>query len=89
MKKIARWRKQPNEPGRVCQSPRGYELRVGGEVVLCVAPLYRGEGGWYWYGMGQNTCQNPAATKEEAKAQADAFYRANKDKINLAEENRP
>ena len=82
----ARWRKQPHETGlsSVGASPRGYELRIGEEVLIHVAPAGGGWmsdlRGWYWYGMGINTYQKKPLFKsaEEAKADADAFYRANK-----------
>lgn len=77
----ARWRKQPNETGlrSVGQSPRGYELREGGEVIIHVAPSGGGWSnplrGWYWYGMGQNTHKDLYKTAEEAKANADAYFK--------------
>jgi hypothetical protein len=78
MKMAARWRRQPDEQGlaRVCQSPRGLQLREKGVVILRVNHL-RG-GGWYWCGMGQNTCDNAASSMEEAKEQAIKFYKENK-----------
>ena len=72
----ARWRKEPSETGlaRVGQRPRGFELRENGEVLLHVSPLSGKTRwdivGWYWYGLGMNTCHEPVATPEEAKAQA-------------------
>jgi hypothetical protein len=77
----ARWRKQPDEKGlaRTFQNKRGLELREGTTIVMRVAPsqdrMGRGIDGWYWYGLGKNTCQEPCATQEEAKAQADAHYK--------------
>lgn len=78
-----RWRRQPRESGLagVCQSPRGFELHDGKKIVIRVAPatsLYnRWEIlGWYWYGQGQNTCDNLVATPEEAKVQAMAWLKS-------------
>lgn len=75
------WRKQPSETGlaRVTQGPRGFELRLGKEIVMRVAPLTDRTArytilGWYWYGMGMNTVHKPCATAEEAKNQAKAAY---------------
>jgi hypothetical protein len=85
MKMTARWRKEPNEQGlaRVCQRPRGFELRENGEVLIHVSAATAGGWsreveGWYWYGMGQNTCREPVATADEAKEQATKFYKENK-----------
>jgi hypothetical protein len=85
--KPARWRKQPSEGGlrSIGQGPRGYELRQDGEVIIAVH-AYGGSAlggslkGWYWYGMGVNTCNTKPLfkTKEEAKADADAHYKANR-----------
>lgn len=79
----ARWRKEPRETGlrSIGAAPRGYELREGENILLAVRP-YGGNwarplDGWYWVGMGQNTCRRLRATAEEAKAEADAFYKAN------------
>lgn len=80
-----RFRKQPDERGlaRVCQGPRGYELRDGTLVVMHVAPL-TGLGraryevaGWYVYGLGINTASEPVATADEAKALALAHAKKN------------
>jgi hypothetical protein len=76
-KLVARWRKQPNEKSlaRVCQDRRGADLRLGEECLISVRPRGRsGADGWYWYGLGQNTCGKPVATMEEAKKQAQEFY---------------
>ena len=68
-----RWRRQPNETGlaSVAQSPRGYDLREGGEVLARVRPKLerRIMVGWYWYGFGFNTCGTPVETADIAKAQ--------------------
>lgn len=84
-RKVARWRKQPSETGlrSIGQGPRGYELRLDGEELIHVSPIGGGalNGpllGWYWYGLGRNTYteREPFKTKEEAKADADAFYKS-------------
>jgi hypothetical protein len=31
--------------------------------------------GWYFYGLGYNTCQTPCQTSEEAKAEAMKHYK--------------
>ena len=83
--KKARWRKQPRETGlrSIGSGPRGYELRIGDEVIIHVSAYGGGWSqplrGWYWYGMDRNTSTEKLfATAEEAKAAADAFYKANK-----------
>lgn len=80
----ARWSKQPSETGlrRVIQGVRGFDLKKDGEMLAYVRPLYSRTDrfqviGWYWYGFGQNTCNSPVSTPEEAKAQAMAAYKAN------------
>lgn len=84
-KPVARWRKEPRETGlrSIGAGPRGYELRLGDDVILSVRPdggnWARPLKGWFWVGMGQNTCRSLCATVEEAKAQADAYYKANRD----------
>ncbi|WP_454056832.1 hypothetical protein [Cupriavidus sp. Marseille-Q8015] len=81
--KVARWRRTPRQRGLagVIQM-RGYQLRVGERVLISVSyasTLGDGaNGGWYWAGMGQNTCSQLLKTAEEAKAAADAWYKANK-----------
>ena len=86
LKTRARWRKQPSEGGlrSIGQTPRGYELRKGEEEIISV--LAAGGGwrsdlrGWYWVGMGINTYKTKPLfnAAEEAKAGADAYYKANK-----------
>ena len=84
-RKPARWRKQPSEGGlrSIGQGPRGYELRLDGEELIHVSaaggnatggPLR----GWYWYGFGVNTYTTKPLfkTAEDAKADADAFYKS-------------
>lgn len=83
----ARWRSTPRLKGlaAIGQGPRGVELRANEVTLITVAPHYGGGHrivtGWYWYGMGQNTCGSPVATLEEAKAQATKFYKDNKDAL--------
>lgn len=84
----ARWRKQPREQGLagVCQLERGYELRENGKTILSVGPITSMWGretlGWMFSGSIDghyvNTFDTPVATKEEAKAQADAWYKAHR-----------
>jgi hypothetical protein len=31
--------------------------------------------GWYWCGLGKNTCGEPCRTEDDAKAQATVWYR--------------
>lgn len=81
---VARWRSTPKAKGlaRVGQGPTGIQLREGTTVIIQVVPKYaypyRTREGWYWYGLGQNTCNSPCATIEEAKAEASAFYKTHK-----------
>jgi hypothetical protein len=82
-----RWRRQPNETGlaRVCQTERGYDLRMGEEVLAQVRPTYAGFGrqseGYYWFARSgdwlplKNTASTPVATMEEAKREAEAYVR--------------
>jgi hypothetical protein len=80
----ARWRKEPGLTGlaRVVQGPRGYELCENGKRLMWVSfasKRYGHNGKWYWGGMGQNTFGTRMFdTKEEAKADANAYYKANK-----------
>ncbi len=80
----ARWKLNPRETGlsAVGAGPRASQLYDDGKAVATVEPLggdWRGPlRGWYWYGMGCNTCDTPAATVDEAKAQAMAFYKTRK-----------
>jgi len=81
-----RWRKEPHETGlrSVGQSPRGFELRDGEEVVCSVSPAGGGWRsplrGWYWVGDGINTYNSKPLfkTKEDAKADADLHFKAKK-----------
>lgn len=80
----ARWRNEPRERGlaSVAQLERGYELWEGGKRLVRVGPITkpwtREITGWFFVSyIGSayiNTCGDPASTKEEAKAQADAWY---------------
>lgn len=83
--KPARWRKEPHETGlrSIGAQPRGYELHQNGEVLIYVSPAGGGWQaplkGWYWYGFGVNTYNTKPLfkTAEEAKADADTYYKAN------------
>lgn len=74
------WRKQKNETGlaRVVQSPRGYDLCLGGVSIISVRPCFnwpsRDIAGWYFYGMGTNTARRPKPTMEEAKEEAKKYF---------------
>lgn len=69
---------------RVCQGPRGYEIRADGKRVGHVSPLCPDRWiitGWYWYCAAndamnielRNTAKTPVKTVDEAKAQAKAY----------------
>lgn len=83
----ARWSRDPRETGlrAVVQGERGFQLKKDGDVIVRVAPIKKGGSswgeviGWYWYGMGQNTCISPCDTADEAKAQAMAHYKSHGD----------
>ena len=77
---MKRWRREPDERGlaRVMQRPRGLELRESGKVIATVVPSATSRGNWFWHGFGQNTCYNPVATKEEAKAQVMTYIKEHK-----------
>lgn len=84
-RKPARWRKQPSEDGlrSIGQAPRGYELRLNGDVLVHVVACGGGAllgplRGWYWYGFDTNTYRTKPLfeTAEDAKADADAFYKS-------------
>ncbi|MCK9369170.1 hypothetical protein M0R04_04430 [Candidatus Dojkabacteria bacterium] len=71
---MKRWSKEPSESGlaRICQLPRGANLKEDGEILAMVRPLvqdYLSVVGWYWYGFGLNTCRSPVNTLDEAKKQ--------------------
>jgi len=78
------WRRTPNERGlaAVGQSPRGFEGRIDGKVVLNVQASggsWRGPlKGWFWYGLGQNTVISKPlfGTAEEARDDAKKFYKS-------------
>ena len=76
----ARWRKTPRPGGlRNIGFTQGFELTENSKVLLSVNAAYdmgrHIPRGWYWAGLGQNSCQQLCATKEEAKAQADAWFK--------------
>ena len=84
MKPKLRWKKEPSETGlrAVGQAPRGYRYHDGEKQYATVSPLgggWRPMLGWYWvagWSSGvphMNTCNNPVATPEEAKEQAEAY----------------
>lgn len=75
------WRRQPRELGLagIVQGERGYQLRHQGKCLGGVYPIYLGfsrkrigyhaYGRWEEYGVPYlNTCEEPVATVEEAKA---------------------
>lgn len=79
----ARWRKTPRPKGlRGIGSNPGYELREGEKVLIRVgAACDMGQfipKGWYWAGFGQNTSDSLVKTAEQAKANADAWFKANR-----------
>jgi hypothetical protein len=85
MAKAARWRKQPRETGlrSIGQAPRGYELRLDGDVLAWVSPAGGGAlngpvRGWYWCGFDRNTYREGKmwATAEEAREDCTAAYKA-------------
>lgn len=76
----ARWRKQPRAKGLagVGQGSRGMQLRDGEKVIVSVVVMREFGGretGWYWYGLGKNTSDEPCQSMEEAKAKADTYYK--------------
>jgi hypothetical protein len=81
----ARWKLNPHETGlrRVGAGPRGSKLFDDGKEVASVSALGGGfcgpVTGWMWVcrhaGGVKNTWNEPAATAEEAKRQAMAFYK--------------
>ena len=70
------WRRQPNESGlrAVCQLERGCDLWRGQESIAHVRPT---KGGWYWYGLGQNTDHSPARSMDAAKDEVFIFMKRN------------
>lgn len=79
------WRREPHETGlaSVCESPRGWILKLDGEDVGHVSMCrvgwqeYRG---WYWYARSdddrirpRNTSGEPVSTDVEAKASCRAY----------------
>ncbi len=78
----ARWRKTPRPRGLAgIGFNQGYQLRDGDRVLISVgAACDMGQAtpkGWFWAGMGQNSCDQLVKTAEIAKAAADAWYKAN------------
>lgn len=76
-----RWKRQKAQTGlaAVCASPRGYEYHDGEKQYANVSALMGDRQnifGWYWVAGWdsnvpyKNTCDQPCATPEEAKAQA-------------------
>jgi len=80
---MKRWSRQQNETGqaKICQSPRGIDLKEDGIVIASVRPIMDGltrkVEGWYWYGLGNNSCNKPVSTMEEAKAQVMEYIKRN------------
>lgn len=82
-----RWKRNPKPTGlaRVAAPPQGHTLLdAEGKAFAYVSPLGGGMTslrGWYYTCPGNvsgewiNTCRTPAATAEEAKAQAIAFVK--------------
>lgn len=76
-----RWRKKPPPSGLLAMVAQpSHELRLG-DVVLARATKLR-QGGWYWVARDDdrgialtNTCDEPVATAEEAKAAAMAYVK--------------
>ncbi len=76
---MLRWKKRKKER-HYAQLHGLYDNNYPGrDALVIVAPLPSGRG-YYWYGLGENTSHTPAATLEEAKAQALAHVRAQRAK---------
>lgn len=80
-----RWKKEPRETGlrAVCARPRSSYLRdANGARYASVSALARSGSQWYWvagWDSGipyKNTCNEPAASEQEAKQQAMAYVKA-------------
>ncbi len=77
--KKRRWKQGPKETGMMSGTAglRSTELHDGAQRYAVVSPLRSGQ--WYWvagWSSGvphKNTCNEPVATVEEAKAQALAY----------------
>ena len=79
------WSRQPDDSGlaRIIQGPRGAVLKADGKPVAHVSPdmggrVYRDILGWYFYGMGRNSLNDPDRagifpTIDEAKAACKAW----------------
>lgn len=81
-------KRQESERGlaRVCQGPRGWDVRVNGHTVIRVRPSYRNFSrvvdGWYFYGASDdlgilhiNTCGELGVPEESAKVRALAYVK--------------
>ena len=89
MKPRLRWKREQPEHGlaRVCQSPRGYDLRLGGVKVGSVRPLRVGFAdydGWFWVAChavlgipwrNSAAAGHPRMTMVEAKAACESYVR--------------
>lgn len=84
----ARWRKTPRPTGlRGIGFNQGYQLRDGEKVLINVnAASDLGSvtpKGWFWAGLGQNSCGKLVKTAEQAKADADAWFKANRATLDI------
>lgn len=78
-----RWKKDPPETGlrAVGARPPSHWLRDGVTRLVCASPTDRDGSRWYWvagWDSGlphMNTCGEPVATVEQAKADAMAYVR--------------
>jgi hypothetical protein len=83
-----RWKLEPAETGlrAVGAAPRGYVYHDGQTEYARIHPngggWRRRQNGWYWvvpeqYGIPYaNTCHEPVATAEQAKADCEAYCKA-------------
>ena len=77
-----RWKMNPKETGlrSVGAGPRGSNLHAeDGSILMSTSSVgggWRGPiEGWYWYGMGMNTCRQPLyATEADARVAARLYY---------------
>jgi len=72
----ARWKKKPPKTAlhAFATGPRTSFLHTGDGKIILQTAWIADDGGWYWYGLRQNTRESPCATEDEAKAEAMAFY---------------
>ena len=72
------WRRGKDRDGMMRLAP-SYSLHRGSDEVIARVQEHR-TGGWYWYGLGQNTAHD---LKPLAEAQADAlaFVKAHATKV--------